>query len=353
MHPTGNKRSLMARFMEHGEPVHCAARLKGCLMGSRIGDKHSSRRTMAAVFRAGLLACALALPTALPAMAAGSGGTAVAVVVNGTPVTTGDIAKRAAFLRLQKQNPAGARQQMIDEVLKRGEVLRLQQSVSTADVDSAVARFAAGNKLTVAQLSQVLDRAGVGLDHFKSYVAVSMSWPRAVRLRYGGGGGRLSNEELVRRMQANGGNKPVTTEYFLQQVIFVVPESKRKSILGKRQSEAEASRPSYPGCDTAKVFAATMRDVSIRNLGRMMLQEIPEDWRALVEKAGDGRTTGTRVTEKGVEYLGICKKRQVNDDVAAEVVFRAEDLGKQKGAEDPNSEKYIEELRKRAQVGSE
>ncbi|TCQ12489.1 periplasmic chaperone for outer membrane proteins SurA [Rhizobium sp. PP-F2F-G36] len=318
-------------------------------MGNGTVQKRSSLRVAAGILRAGLLAGALCLPTTLPAAAAGA-GTAVAVVVNGTPITTGDIAKRAAFLKLQRQSSAGAREQMIDEVLKRAEVLRLQQSVSTEDVDAAVARFAAGNKLSVAQLTQVLAQAGVGIDHFKSYVAISMSWPRAVRLRFGSGGGRLSNEELVRRMQENGGNKPVTTEYFLQQVIFVVPSAKRNAIMGKRQAEANASRSSYPGCDDAKTFAATMRDVSIRNLGRMMVQEIPEDWRPLVEKAGDGNTTATRVTERGVEYLGICKKRQVSDDLAAEVVFRAEDLGKQKGGEDPNSVKYMEELRKRAQI---
>ena len=319
-------------------------------MGNTTLQKRTSLRMAADILRAGLLAGALCLPTTLPAAAAAGGGTAVSVVVNGTPITTGDIAKRAAFLKLQRQSPAGAREQLIDEALKRAEVLRLQQSVSTDEVDAAVQRFASGNKLTVAQLTQVLGQAGVGIDHFKSYVAISMSWPRAVRVRFGSGGGRLSNEELVRRMQENGGNKPVTTEYFLQQVIFVVPAAKRNAIIGKRQAEANASRSSYPGCDDAKTFAATMRDVSIRNLGRMMVQEIPEDWRPLVEKAGEGKTTATRVTEKGVEYLGICKKRQVSDDLAAEVVFRAEDLGKQKGGEDPNSAKYMEELRKRAQI---
>jgi peptidyl-prolyl cis-trans isomerase SurA len=257
-------------------------------------------------------------------------------------------------MRLQRQGGGAgvARQQMIDETLKREEILRMGASVSTTDVEAAVGRFAAGNKLTTQQLSQVLDQAGVGIDHFRNYVAVAMSWPRLVNARYGGGGGggRLSNEELVRRMQENGGNKPVTTEYFLQQVIFVVPASKRNAIIGKRQAEANASRAKYPGCKQAKVFAATMRDVSIRNLGRMMAQELPADWKPLIEKAGDGITTGTRVTERGVEYLAICKKRQVSDDVAAEIVFRAEDLGKKTEGEDPSSKRYIEELRKRAQI---
>ncbi len=311
-----------------------------------MGGKHSITRAVSAM----ILACGLALAAApAPVQAASK----VVAVVNGSPITSGDIAKRAAFLRLQRQGggQAAARQQLIDEVLKREEVLRVGASVSTSDVDAAVGRFASGNKLNIQQLSQVLDQAGVGLDHFKNYVAVAMSWPRVVNARYGGGGsGRLSNEELVRRMQENGGNKPVTTEYFLQQVIFVVPASKRNAIIGKRQAEANASRSKYPGCEQAKVFAATMRDVSIRNLGRMMVQEIPADWKPLVEKAGDGNTTGTRVTEKGVEYLGICKKRQVSDDLAAEVVFRAEDIGKQTEGEDANSKRYIEELRKRAQI---
>ncbi|WP_275790161.1 peptidylprolyl isomerase [Pararhizobium gei] len=311
-----------------------------------MGGKYSVMRSISAMALAFGLALAVA-PS--PVLAASK----VVVVVNGLPVTSGDIARRAAFMRLQRQpgGEAAARQQIIDEVLKRAEILRIGASVSTTDVDAAVNRFATGNKLTVEQLAQVLDRAGVGLDHFKQYVAVSMSWPRVVSARYGGrSGGRLSNEELVRRMQENGGNKPVTTEYFLQQIIFVIPESKRKSITGKRQAEANASRSQYPGCEQAKVFAATMRDVSVRSLGRMMLQEIPSDWKPLVEKAGEGNTTATRVTEKGVEYLGICKKRQVSDDLAAEVVFRAEDLGKKSDGDDPNSKRFIEELRAKAQI---
>lgn len=82
----------------------------------------------------------------------------------------------------------------------------------------------------------------------------------------------------------------------------------------------------------------------------MLAPQLPEDWKPLIEKA-NGQTTGTRVTERGVEYLAICKKREVNDDVAAEMVFRAEDLANSKGNEgDENSKKYIAELRKKATI---
>jgi peptidyl-prolyl cis-trans isomerase SurA len=178
-----------------------------------------------------------------------------------------------------------------------------------------------------------------------------MSWPRLVNARYGSSN-RMSNSDLVARMMENK-QKPETTEYILQQMIFVVPANK-KGIVGKRKSEAEASRAKYPGCDQAKVFAATMLDVSVRDLGRVLAPELPAEWKPLVEQA-KGNTTATRVTDRGVEYIAICSQRQVSDDQAAEMVFRQEDLDKAKAGknappENPNAQKYMEELRKKAQI---
>jgi peptidyl-prolyl cis-trans isomerase SurA len=203
--------------------------------------------------------------------------------------------------------------------------------------------------MTPQQLTQILDRTGVSVDHFKSYIAVSMSWPRVVNARFGASGGRMSNDDLIKRMTESK-EKPVTTEYFLKQIIFVVPANKRNAILAKRKAEAEASRPKFPGCDQAKVFAATMHDVSVQDLGRVLAPDLPEGWKPLIEKAS-GNTTGTLVTDRGVEYLAICTQRQVNDDVAAAAVFRAEDLGKTNAhGVSANDKKYVDELRSKAQI---
>ncbi|WP_117194173.1 SurA N-terminal domain-containing protein [Rhizobium terrae] len=276
----------------------------------------------------------------------------IAAVVNRTAITSTDVARRAAFLRLQRQkaDTKSAREAMVEEILKRQEVARLKMSVSTDDVDKAFERFAAGNKMNPQQMSQILDRAGVGVEHFKNYIAVQMSWPRLVNARYGGARGRMSNQELVTRMMENK-EKPVTTEYFLQQVIFVVPSAKRNAILGKRQSEANAARGKFPGCEQSKQFAAGYLDVSVRDLGRVLAPEMPAEWKPLIEKTPANGTTATRVTERGVEFLAICNQRQVSDDLAAEVVFRAEDLGKeQKGGQNPNEKKYLDELRGKAVI---
>jgi len=277
----------------------------------------------------------------------------VRVVVNGTAITSGDIAKRQAFLRLQHQkaDAKAAEEQLIEQTLKQQEISRVRMSVSKDDVNASFARFASGNKLTTDQMTQILERAGVGVDHFKAFIAVQMSWPRLVNARYGSSN-RMSNSDLVARMMENK-QKPETTEYILQQMIFVVPANK-KGIVGKRKSEAEASRAKYPGCDQAKVFAATMLDVSVRDLGRVLAPELPAEWKPLVEQA-KGNTTATRVTDRGVEYIAICSQRQVSDDQGAEMVFRQEDLDKAKAGknappENPNAQKYMEELRKKAQI---
>lgn len=294
-------------------------------------------------------AAILAMSTSLVPVTAHAAGsaTSVAITVNGAPITNGDIARRTAFLRLQKQkgNLAKlARQQLVDEELKRREVLRMQASVSQDDVDAAYARFAKGNKLSVSQMNQILEKSGVTASHFKSYIAIQMSWPRVMSARFAAS--RSNGADLAQRL--GGKEKPVTTEYFLQQVVFVIPESKRGKITGKRKAEAEASRAKFPGCEQSKAFAATMRDVSIINLGRVLLPAMPQEWKPLIEKT-KGNTTGTLVTARGVEYLAICKQRQVNDDYAAEVVFRAEDLAKAKGA-DPREEQLLSELRKKARI---
>ncbi|MCO5730762.1 peptidylprolyl isomerase [Rhizobium sp. SSA_523] len=302
--------------------------------------------------RVALAATALAVSFAIePIHAPAFAASEVVAVVDRTPITSTDVAKRVAFLKLQRRTgnlQKMARDELVDEALKREEVARVRMSVSTEDVDKSFERFAAGNKLSAAQMATILNQAGVGVEHFKAYIAVQMSWPRVVNARFGSG--RMSSEELVKRMMEKK-EKPVTTEYFLQQVIFVVPQAKRNAILAKRKAEAEKSRASFPGCDQSKQFAKTMLDVSIRNLGRVMQPELPDDWRPLIEKAAANGTTGTRVTERGVEFLAICNQRQVSDDTAAEVVFRAEDLGKEKKTgENPNDAKYLEELRGKAQI---
>lgn len=314
------------------------------------------RHNAAAVALSMCVGLAVVAPVVAPQqmVAQAASASTVVAVVNGTPITTGDVAKRVNFLRLQRAKgnlQSMAKTQLVDEALERIGVLAMQTSVSTDEVNAAYARFAANNKLDTDKLGKILDQAGVGVDHFKSFIAISMSWPRAVQARYGGGD-KLTPGEIGARIAASGANRPKVNEYILKDIIFVVPKKKRNAILGKRKAEAEASRKKFPGCDQAKAFAATMHDVSVRDLGRFLETDLPEMWKEPITKAAAGGTTPPQVTQNGVEYIAICSKRQVSDDAAAAAVFREEDL-KKPGKEnevDPNAKKYLEELRSKARV---
>jgi peptidyl-prolyl cis-trans isomerase SurA len=300
---------------------------------------------------ASLLLASLAIPQAYaPAHAE-----QIAATVNTIVITSSDVAKRVGLLRLRgvKGNlQQVAKQELVDEVLMRQEVIRTGTSVSTDDVDAAFARFAGGNKMTPEQLTQILQRAGVGAEHFKAYIGVSMSWPRTVGARYGGSGGgnRMTQDQFIAKLKENNGQKPSVTEYVIQQVIFVVPENKR-NLAGKRKSEAEASRKSYPGCKDAKVFAAGFKDVSVRQQQRVLETQFPEAMRKEMSALSEGGTTKVTMGQFGAEYYGVCQKRQVSDDLAAQVTYETQDVkAAEKEAENPNSKKYLEELRKQNEI---
>ena len=299
---------------------------------------------------ASLLLAAFVVPqTYVPAQAE-----QIAATVNSIVITGGDVAKRVNFLKLQRTKgnlQQIAKQQLVDEVLQRQEIIRTGTSVSTDDVDAAFGRFAKNNNMSVQQLTEILKRAGIGAEHFKAYIGVQMSWPKTVSARYGGGGGRMTNEAFVAKLKENNGLKPKVTEYFLQQIIFVVPESKRAKITGKRKAEAEASRKSYPGCAQAKVFAAGFKDVSIREIGRVLEVQLADQQKKLLAGVPVGGTTSTTVSALGVEYTAICKKREVSDDFSAQVAFQSQDLDKAKEeGESPDAKKYLDELKTMNQV---
>ncbi|MEQ1953204.1 peptidylprolyl isomerase [Mesorhizobium yinganensis] len=271
-------------------------------------------------------------------------------VVNGVPVTDYDIQRRAAFLKLQRKKgnlTQLAGDEMVDQTLKRAETARLGIKVPDDAVNAAYARFAKSNKMTTAQLNGVLDKAGVTAPHFKEYIRTQLGWNQALSSRYKAQGGTMSEQDVVRRMLEKGGNKPSATEYMLQQVIFVVPASERGSI-GKRKKEAEAMRQRFTGCDSTREFAKGLIDVTVRDLGRVLAPELPTEWAEQIKATKIGGATPVRETDRGVEFIGICRTREVSDDRVAKSVFQAE--GSEEDQAGELDKKYTAELRERAKI---
>ncbi|MER8719132.1 peptidylprolyl isomerase [Mesorhizobium sp. M0999] len=267
-------------------------------------------------------------------------------VVNNMPITTGDIAHRAAFLKLQRKK-GDAGQEMIDQTLRMAEARRLGIRISDAQVQAAYQRFASSNKMQLKQLDGVMAQSGVTKEHFKEFIRSQMAWNQALSARYGGGGGEVSEQDLVKRMLEKGGAKPSATEYMLQQVIFVVPKAERSATLAKRKREAEAMRARFNGCNTTREFAKGLIDVTVRDLPRLLAPQLPPDWAEQIKATKLGGATAVRETDRGIEFIGICSSREVSDDKAAQMVFQSE--GSDKNA-DELSAKYVEELKAKAKI---
>ncbi|AKI01153.1 periplasmic chaperone for outer membrane proteins SurA [Hoeflea sp. IMCC20628] len=290
-------------------------------------------------------------PVSTPAVFAAS---QIKIVVNNQAITSVDLARRVAFLKLQRTSGnlgKKAREQLVDEALKLQEAIRVRALVSDGQVDASFARFASSNKLSPKQLTQILNQAGVTPKHFKNFIQIQMSWPRVLQaVGVGSSSGGLSTQELVSKMLERGSDQPSTTEYILQQVIFVVPASKRNNAtLNARKREADQLRGRLKDCDSAGSMMTGLRDVSLRKLGRIMQPELPPEWRPLIEKTKSGGSTSTRVTERGIEFITICSAKTVSDDKAAELVFRSEN---DDAGETADAKKYLEELRGRAVIAN-
>ena len=307
-------------------------------------------RTVASALRRTGFAAAMAclLPLAVPHTAAQA--SEIRYIVNKEAITSYDIQRRAAFLRLQNKRgnlQQMAAEEMIDQTVRNAEAKRLNINVSDEQVAAAYERFARSNRMSPAQMDQVLNQAGVTKAHFREFIRSQMGWAQVVA-RQNRSGGQMSEQDVVRRMLQQGGAKPKATEYMLQQVIFVVPSAERGAKLGARKREAEAMRQRFRGCDTTREFAKGLIDVTVRDLGRVLEPELPPDWEKQIKAASVGTATTVRETDRGVEFIGICSAREVSDDRVAQMVFGAE----QGGDEDAEgaSKKLTDELRAKAQI---
>jgi peptidyl-prolyl cis-trans isomerase SurA len=308
-------------------------------------------RTVASALRRSGFAVMLACLSPLAMPHATAQASEIRYIVNKEAITSYDIQRRAAFLRLQ--NKRGnlqqiAAEEMIDQVVRNAEIKRLNIRISDDQVAGAYERFSRSNKMSPAQMDNILNQAGVTKAHFREFIRAQMGWSQVLGRNNRSGSG-MTEQDAVRRMLQQGGAKPTAKEYMLQQVIFVLPPAERRAKLGQRKREAEALRQRFRSCETTREFAKGLIDVTVRDLGRVLEPELPPDWEKPVKGTSAGSATAVRETDRGVEFIGVCSTREVSDDRVAKMVFGAEQQGND-GDMDKTSKKLTDELRAKAQI---
>jgi peptidyl-prolyl cis-trans isomerase SurA len=279
-------------------------------------------------------------------------GTYIRVLVNNQPITNYDIQRRQKFRQLRRLSASqeDTIQELIDEKVKITAAREAGVYASDAEADRAFDNFAKGNKSTPARISADLDRIGIGAEHFKQYIRVQLSWNRLAGQKLQQDTRSKSQSDAIFELRKAGQEKPETTEYILQQIIFVIPQDKMKSLVKARTDEAIAFRERYEGCEKAVELAKQLKDVAVKDLGRKLQPELPPNWVEPLKAIQAGQLTQPQTTEKGVEMLGICRATVTSDDRTAQVMSQAQAFDQLEEKGDAAADQLLAELREKATI---
>jgi len=278
----------------------------------------------------------------------------VRLSVNNNPVTNFDLSRREKFLRLRRQSgnlKNVAETEMIEQVLKLQESVRRRTLASDEAVNTAFANFASRNRTTPANLSRELRKLGIGADHFKEFIRTQISWQRTVQGRFQSETNQVTEQEAIIGLRSSGSEKPELTEYNFKQVVFVIPESRRNAgTLAARKTEANTFRINYTNCANAINLAKTLKDVSVIDRKRILEPELPLNWKEAIIATGENGITPAQETNRGIELMAVCSKRQVKDDKAAKIATQDTEFQGFNEKSSQLSKNYLNELRSRATI---
>lgn len=268
----------------------------------------------------------------------------IAVLVNGAPITTYDIAQRVALQRVSGQSASTSRatDQLIDEAIQVGEAAARGVVVTEGQVETAYANIADQVGLSVSQFSQALREAGVQPDTLKRQIRAQIYWSILVQARLQIDPA-IRQDDVTERLLAQGPQQTVL-EYTMQQIIFVVPQGSSNSFVNQRRSEAEAFRQRFQGCNNTLAQAANLRDVTVRDIGRA-LSSLTETQQQNVRNMTAAGTSRPERTSLGIEVIAVCDVTEVQSNERTRAEIQNElliDLGNEVGQD------YLAELRERA-----
>jgi peptidyl-prolyl cis-trans isomerase SurA len=301
---------------------------------------HTIRLTLVAI-----AAVAMAVFGAYQASAASS----IRIKVDDQPITSYDIQQRTALLKLTGGGgEKAAIQELIDETLQFIEAAKLGISVSESRVDFAIEDIAKRTKMTPAKLKEALASQGVNIDTLRRRIKAQMTWQTLVDVKMRMDGSSVKGSDVTAALfEESGGGEIKTTEYILQQIIFVIPKGSSNALATQRRREAEAFRSRFPGCEQSVAFAKQLKGVVVKNLGRRTDDELSGPDAKEIKGTAVGKTTSPMKVDAGYQLIAVCRAKTVDSNAAAVadaenklMLEQNKDLGKE----------YMEELRKKAVI---
>lgn len=304
--------------------------------------------TGSAALRRLAVAAAIAAVAALPRPASAQ---QVAVIVNGAPITTYDIAQRMKFDMLathKAQSRQDVIQELIDEKLKVQIGERYKLEVTDAQVDSQFASIGQRMHLTPQQLTQQLAAAGVDAQTLKDKLRSDIAWQQIVRGKFQSAFQIREKDVYSKLAQSNQPDKKeIGYEYTLLPILFIVKPGSAAAVVDGRKREAEQLRVRFDNCKDGVAFARALRDVAVRDPIVKSSADLAPAYRKMLDELDVGKLTSPDVTPQGIQMFALCQRNQNKLDAAATKEVRDQMFAEQF---QQKSKQYLEELRKSAMI---
>jgi peptidyl-prolyl cis-trans isomerase SurA len=275
----------------------------------------------------------------------------VAVIVNGSPITTYDIDQRSKFNTLASHKTPSRPdviQELIDEKIKVQNGKKYNLEVSDSQVDTAYANMAQRMHMSGTQLTYALAHQGIDAQTLKAKIRADIAWQQIVR-------GKFSASLQIREKDVHDKLKDdkkddkneVGYEYQLRPILFIVPPGSSQLVLDSRKREAEQLRARFENCNDGLNFARALSGVAVLELIVKSSADLAPELRKILDEVEVGHLTSPELTPKGVQMFALCVKKSNKLDNAASKEVRDQMFAQEFQTQ---AKRYLEKLRREAMI---
>jgi peptidyl-prolyl cis-trans isomerase SurA len=274
----------------------------------------------------------------------------VAVIVNGSPITTYDIDQRIKFTTIATHKTPNRQEiieELIDEKLKVQIGLRYKLEVTDREVDTALGNMSQRMRMSPQQLVAALAQSGIDAQTLKAKIRADIAWQQIVRGKFQSSlqvNDKAVNDKLKINNQDD--KKEVGYEYTLRPILFLT-NGATEGALDARKRDAEGLKVRFQNCTDGLRFASALRDVAIREQIVKSSADLPAAQRKMLDELEVGKLSSPEVTPQGIQMFALCSRTEKKVDGAAAKEARDALFTEQFQAK---SKRFLADLRKQAMI---
>lgn len=264
-------------------------------------------------FRRSTLPALAALALGAAGAAQPAAGQALAVIVNGDPITTTEVEEQIKYRRVIHQS--ATREEAIEDLI--GDRLKLRaanrQGVDASDADfvQVLNQVATKAKTSSSALASDFQRAKLNIDLVRSHLRAMAAWNDLVKARYKAL--NVSEQEVDAAISRDASLGKAQTDYTLQQIVFVLPAGASPTMVEQRTREAQALRGRFADCATGVPLARALPDVAVKPPVNKTEATLSDGSRKALQQVERGRLTQPDRTPAGIEMIAVCNREDVNN----------------------------------------